>query len=160
MALDRTGSTSSSEPTKNRYYPIIDEADLPVPRLELRWREWDGNEVKCDYNLVFQLGPYDIRHKRKDEYTGKSAEKKIRLGSTKCTSGRDPSALGYKDQDGRDAINTPFRDGAHIQWDGDQLKLRAFVVAHGKAQELATCPKSMPTNQETVSIHVADLNPT
>jgi hypothetical protein len=121
-------------------FPVIAESDLPVPRLELRWGEWDGRVSLCDYNLVFELGPYDCRHKRRDEMTGGCAEKRVRLGRTKVESGQDPGRI-YKDESGTEvAINTPFRDSSHIAWDGHQLGLRAFVVAKGRAQELATRP--------------------
>jgi hypothetical protein len=118
--------------------PVVSEATLPVPRLELRWGKPRGDTRICDYNLVLELGPYDIRHKKRAEYTGRCAEMRVRLGRTKVTGGTDRARV-YRDEAGvAVSIDTPFRDSSHIAWDGHQLKLRAFVVADGLAQELET----------------------
>ena len=96
---DRENSTNSHRRLESglrggyEQMKTIKEADLPSPRLELRWGKYNGETCVCDYNLVWTLTPYDIRHKKKDEYSGKSVEKRLRLGGTRATCSKDPSAV-------------------------------------------------------------------
>ena len=114
---------------------IFDSDLLPCPRLELRWHRQDNPEWQwiVDYNLVILLEPYDVRHTKKAEYLGKTAEKQIRLGRTKVGTERDP--LRCND------LETPFRDGVHIRRDAFQLRVPLYVVWDDKAQALSPLPR-------------------
>lgn len=79
-----------------------DGFDLPVPRLEIRWVEYDDWNRTAFYRLV-------TRH-----FLGHLEG--YALGATKCNGRR------------HDPLDLPFRDGAHICHDAQQLNLPAFVV--------------------------------
>jgi hypothetical protein len=91
---------------------------LPAPRLELRWEpklaepghEWDT--AICRYLLVLPLKEHDIRREGKD---GESYEDYIlEISHTEVTgSGERPVVNGI--------VTTPYRDGAHAEWDSDAL---------------------------------------
>lgn len=107
----------------------IKEADMPAPRLELRYRHatpedgFDGYPTVCEYNFVFPLGKYDIRA----EYNDKTQTVRINLSATtraleKCYSAE------------YDIVDTPYRDGAHAMWDAWYFgKPPIYAVAHGRA---------------------------
>jgi hypothetical protein len=89
-------------------------SDLPMPRLQFRWRKPNKRESKrsilghedlwvCDYELILPLEEHDIRRKRGRNYLA------IKLGSTM----RGSSAEVQDD--------APYRDGAHASWDGKSL---------------------------------------
>ena len=82
--------------------------NLPVPRLEMRWRELDdwGYNWEAQYRLVH-------RHFL-DHLVA------IPLGSTK-RGGDSPPMTNEK-------VDLPFRDGAHIKHDAKALDLPAFVI--------------------------------
>ena len=115
--------------------PIISVSDLPTPRLQLRWekmkKQQDGYEWFCHYEMVMLLGPYDVRHKKEDEYSGNSAEVLIQMPGGTFTDGVPMTT---------DNLRIPFRDGAHIKWDAYQLEMRAFVVCGDSAKELKAEP--------------------
>lgn len=115
----------------------IPESEMPAPRLELRWTDEgapfrDGYTIACVYSVVIKLGDYDIRKERVDEnyeplpnVPTHSAE----LGKTLST-----GEVGRKWHREQDAIGTPYRDGAHAQWDAKQLgNLPIYAVACGRA---------------------------
>jgi hypothetical protein len=115
----------------------IPESDMPAPRLELRWTD-EGPfncesfeaTVACVYSLVIALGEYDIRGESADangEPLPQKREKAIELGRTFST---NKAANRLKDG----WIDTPYRDGAHAQWDSAQLgNLPIYAVAAGRA---------------------------
>ena len=85
-----------------------DNGNLPVPRLELRWRHsGDGYNVICDYNLITKhlLGQIILTP----------------LSSTRVGGPGGGEATCQR-------LDTPFRDGAHILHDAKQLGLPAYVV--------------------------------
>lgn len=108
-------------------HPIIDEKDLPAPRLELRWSSLDRSRT-CDYNLVLPLREHDIRREDGDGEQVRSVLT-VRIGQTKVDG---PSPL--RTHQGETWIETPLRNGVHAQWDAEHLKLPVYVVAGGKAQ--------------------------
>lgn len=82
--------------------------NLPVPRLEMRWRELDdwGYNWEAQYRLVY-------RHFL-DELVA------IPFGNTK-RGGDSPPMTNEK-------VDLPFREGAHIKHDAGTLNLPAFVI--------------------------------
>jgi hypothetical protein len=103
-------------------------ADLPAPRLQLRWED-DG--ATCHYELILPLRQHDIR--RDQASSGFLA---IPMGRTRRTGGsdtlwepswrRDPiTGAAYQ---GPHEVRRPFRDGTHITWDAERLGMPAFVV--------------------------------
>lgn len=113
---------------------LIKLADLPFPRLELRWRRPNKQEKIegvnphvwcCDYVLV--LKPYENRDVRCDD--GKQVE--YVLNTTK----RDAGTLGHP-MDRPKAWDTPYRDGKHAEWDSKLLNIPAFGVSYGWAYKL------------------------
>ena len=85
--------------------------DLPVPRLEIRYRNLDKFNHVADYGLVYEHLMGEILF--------------VPFGSTKCGNSKslDEQAL-------------PFRDGSHIKHDAYFLKLPAFLVSGDKVEEV------------------------
>src|SRR6056297_289936 len=88
--------------------------DKPCPRLEFNWvkpgETWASRE--CIYSLVLPLGEHDIRHDNDNAVNG---ELFIEIGRTQVNGN---SRLPIW-EDG--TVDTPFRDGAHAQWDSIAL---------------------------------------
>jgi len=98
-----------------------ERADLPTPRLQLRW----SSPARCHYELVVMLGGHDIRRDLADGEQ-RSRYMAIPLGGTRRGgSGRDPLMTNDR---GEVVVDTPFRDGSHILWDAAQLRLPAYAV--------------------------------
>ncbi len=95
---------------------------MPCPRLEFRWiKEGESwYERECVYGLVLPLGKYDIRHTDPEDHP---TEKVLEIGRTKVTGGNGQPPI----YDGK--VDTPFRDGAHAQWDCDALGGHIPIVA-------------------------------
>lgn len=117
--------------------PIVPEQQIPTTRLELRWKRLDAPDADgytwlCEYNLILGFDELDIRGEVVDEegiLCFRSAAKVLSLGGTKTTGNGDFVRNGE--------IRTPFRDGAHIQWDSKRLgDLPMFVIYEGKAQQI------------------------
>lgn len=89
------------------------ESALPAPRLQLRW----VNATDCTYELVLPIHAHDIR--RAQAPSGNFA---VPLGHTRINGGSDSRMF----PDGK--IQMPYRDGAHIKWDGKLLNLPMFAV--------------------------------
>lgn len=117
----------------------IPESEMPVPRLELRWIDLekphvDHHEytVECVYSLVLPLGEYDIRRERctpDGTELPKVDTLSVELGRTRATGN---AAKRYWPKD--DAIDTPYRDGAHAFWDSKHLGgLPVYAVVAGRA---------------------------
>lgn len=123
---------------RGRLFP---ESELPRTRLELRWREiaetndrgsWN---YQCDYQLVLELDQWDMRGEVYDDdgnLVRRERQKVLTLGGCRSDRSRSPLDLGIRE------IDTPFRDGAHIQWDHLALgkAVPMFVVAEGWAMQL------------------------
>lgn len=109
--------------------------------LILEWRKVPGcKEVKilpsetmhqytwmCDYYLNLPLKDTDIRVSKRNK-----GVLKLKLGGTKVTTYHE--VMTKIDKEGN--INTPFRDGSHIQWDGEKLNLPMYVISEGKVMEI------------------------
>lgn len=92
---------------------------LSVPRLQLRWEEAsDGMwERVCHYEMVFPLREHDCRNDSKTNFAV-VALGRTRQGGARPDWGLD---LGWR---------TPFRDGAHAQWDSAVFGgLPVYVIA-------------------------------
>jgi hypothetical protein len=114
----------------------IPESDMPAPRLELRWEDRSGLErgytCACVYSLVLRLDEYDIRAERVDD-DGESLPKVRELRAELGTTLSDGLAA-KRYCPGPDTVDEPFRDGAHAQWDADQLgNPPIYAVAAGRA---------------------------
>jgi hypothetical protein len=101
---------------------------LPAPRLELKWKQatkgyW-YNRV-CIYSLILPLTKYDIRREGKN---GKRVRSTIALeiGRTNVQGGRNEPPI-YNGK-----VSTPFRDGAHAQWDSESLGNIPIYAVCGK----------------------------
>ena len=124
-----------------------------IPRLELVWTQEDENRWTCNYDLVLPLDRLDCRgtfdnkpEKQRPEshrvvWLDADNCKRIPLGRTEITGGKGNSKVSA---DGH--IDTPFRDGAHIQWDSDKLGLRKFVVCGEAIRELIAVEAEAVTN--------------
>ncbi len=107
---------------------------LPYPRLELRWRKPTAKEKAdsdlgatwcCDYMLVLHK-----RHNGDARCNGPRGAYAARdvefLLNTTARGGGPEEPLN---PDG--TVDTPFRDGCHIQWDSRVLRIPAYAV-YGK----------------------------
>lgn len=96
--------------------------NLPCPRFEFRWEptEIEFYNWICRYSLVIPLGEYDCRRGDDDE----RSEIALEIGSTRCGLNGDRTPV---DPDG--SVTTPFRDGAHAQWDNKSLGGHIPIVA-------------------------------
>lgn len=114
---------------------LIDELDLPTPRLELRWYPSDEPHYKndkwyerrCEYLLVLPLKEHDIRREDED---GNSiyTENFILINETIVRGGKGSPINGNL------SIDTPYRDSAHAKWDAASLNnLPIYAVCEGKA---------------------------
>lgn len=116
--------------------PTIPEDEMPVPRLELRWEDKtglrDGYTAVCTYSLVMKLREHDIRRERVDDEGNDLPDvetRSIEMGQTLSTGF---AAKRYHVKE--DRVDEPFRDGAHAQWDAEQLgNLPVYAVAAGRA---------------------------
>ncbi len=118
-------------------------ASMPrIARLELTWTHDGGERWTCNYELVLPLKEADCRGTF-DHKPSKSRPKshcKIWLDSDNCKRiplGRTlvtTTAASRVWPDGN--IDTPFRDGAHIQWDSETLGLRTFVICGDVIREM------------------------
>ena len=83
--------------------------DLPVPRMELRYRKDDYNSY-ADYGLVIKhmMGHIDF----------------IPLSSSRVS------------KDYADKLTLPIRDGAHIIFDKENLSLPGYVVFGDKSKDI------------------------
>lgn len=90
--------------------------DLPIPRLEMRWvpLEESGYNWAALYRLVY-------RH-----FLGHICF--IPFGHTRRGGTTEPMTM--------ESLDLPFRDGAHLKSDAQQLNLPAFVIYRGKAKQL------------------------
>ena len=77
----------------------------------------DGYNWKVEYYLNVPLRSGDGR-------AGRRSWKKVRMGGTRVGSS---NALYPFFRDER-KLDTPFRDGAHIQWDAQELRLPMFSI--------------------------------
>lgn len=106
---------------------------LPLPRLQLTWREAPDDpeyEWACDYELLVPVSRLDIRNNgKRGKIGGGPGYIKASLGGTR-TSGRGPLARRAIDPSHPDVpvLDTPFRDGAHAAWDSFRLGFPAYVV--------------------------------
>ena len=99
---------------------------LPAPRLQLRWRPPTKKELKrrtafitgdtpwtCVYELIIPLQNGDIRARNR------RLEQSLEISRTFTSTDRPDDKMNY----------TPFRDGAHAQWDSEALNgLPIFVI--------------------------------
>lgn len=104
---------------------------LPVPRLQLRWEEAADSmrERICHYEMVFPLREHDCRNRAKANFAV------VTLGRTHQSGARPDWGvdLGWR---------TPYRDGAHAQWDAEVFGgLPIYVIApDGRAAIMETKP--------------------
>lgn len=92
-------------------------AALPTPRLQFRWVSDQSGEYAwvAIYELVLSLRQHDIR---RESAPNTSGEMRVELGRTRRGSG------GFNIPN-----DTPYRDGVHARWDGEQLGgLPIFVI--------------------------------
>jgi hypothetical protein len=89
--------------------------DLPVPRLEIRWRDSDdGYNQLVDYGLVMRhlLGHILF----------------VPISSTRIGGGGVPDAWSDEQKE-LHLLRTPFRDGCHMAHDAAALGLPCYVVS-------------------------------
>ena len=96
-------------------------AEIPCPRFEFRW-EKDGESWEkcvCKYSLVIPVARYDIRSN-----DGELTEITLKIGTTKVGRGNNKRPVWDNG-----IVETPFRDGAHAQWDCESLGGHIPIVA-------------------------------
>lgn len=136
-ALDDGGLTVTPEEHLIVTRDAGDVADLPVPRLQFRWEE-DGEY--CHYELVLRLSEWDIRREKGGEETEKrSRNMAVPLGLTRVGGGRPER--GYLRDDGSFEVDTPYRDGNHARWDGEQLGLPIYAIFGDRISKVEPVPK-------------------
>lgn len=94
------------------------------PALVLKWRRRGDYEWHCEYFMSLPLQEHDIRRPARGYL-------KLQLGGTllsKSSQERTPDFYGE--------IETPFRDGAHIRFDMERLRLPGFVTYNGKTEPI------------------------
>lgn len=92
--------------------------------------EWFKTTVKdnwiCEYYLQVPLRDTDIRWKKKKTFL------KLKLGGTKTQTNNPTYPINrFEKEKGSIILETPFRDGAHIQWDSDVLNNIPMYVVYG-----------------------------
>lgn len=106
---------------------MMNPKELPLPRLQLTWKQTDAREWNCSYDFLIPISGGDIRNDGPEgEVNGGPGFVAAHIGDTTCTRSRHPF-------DGS-ALDTPFRDGAHAMWDSARLGVPAFVVCDERAQ--------------------------
>lgn len=102
---------------------------LPVPRLQLVWLSGEPDaeqmvEEVCLYVMVFEVDKADGRNLREwqSPLTPFTA---VVMGETKC-----------KGRVRTDPLDTPFRDGCHIQWDAKRFGYPMFVSRGAMLRQL------------------------
>lgn len=117
---------------------LMEERNLPVPRMELRWDERPAADgmLACSQNIVLKLRENDIRREQADVAVDGFIQRdyitvNIDVSAQECSDGESPVNAA---QDGTGSIWRPFRLTAHALWDAEQLQLPVYVVARGKAQ--------------------------
>lgn len=90
---------------------------LPAPRFEFNWRKIDDYNFECDYSLVIPLGKYDVRREKNDEMYYEEDERKVTINTTTINTGAEDYPYFGGD------LDTPFRDGAHVQWDKKNMNV-------------------------------------
>lgn len=104
-----------------------------VARLELTWEHLSDSNHFCFYELVLPLeeadcrGTWDRRPQKRP--MGKNGHTKIWLDKDNCK--RIPlgrTGVGTTNLHRGEDLYTPFRDGAHCQWDAEKLKLPVYVI--------------------------------
>ncbi len=117
-------------------------SELPSPRLQIEWERGEDEEDTgmpvwlAWYELIMPTVPGDCRtsckaRPRMDTAVTwhDGANIHVRMGFTRCTGGLPPV-------NSRGEVDTPFRDGVHIQWDAERLKLPAFAVWGDRASDV------------------------
>ena len=94
----------------------VENMSLPVPRLEMRWRELDdwGYNWEARYRLVYR---HFLSHLVA-----------VPLGNTKRGGDSPPMT--------NENVDLPIRDGAHIKHDAKLLNLPAFVIYGSKVHQI------------------------
>lgn len=106
-----------------------------LPRLQMRWEKGSakpGFGWSCHYELVMPLGKHDVRATVYDDAGDETGETLTEFTvAMKGPSVRGSSSTPCVDQrDGSLYYDSPFRDGAHAQWDAALLgNLPVFVMA-------------------------------
>lgn len=109
------------------------EANLPAPRLQLRWAEADDGDKhyqwRCHYELVLPLREHDVRREVYDDdgiQTGEVSELVVAL---KPPTMRASNGEPCRARDGTRYCDAPYRDGAHAGWDAAALGgLPVYVI--------------------------------
>lgn len=96
-------------------HEISDEFEkLPVPRLEIRWSSLGRGQLSLSHNW---LASYNLVYRHLLGHVVR-----VPIGSTRTSGGNgSPPICNGK-------VETPFRDGVHIQHDAWTLKLPAFAI--------------------------------
>lgn len=133
VKIDELELISNCSNETKKEFKMLDVENLPMPRLQIRWEMVDEvqNKWTAHYELVIPLNPYDGRREDGRNYIA------VPFGTTKVTSAHSPIKNGK--------VSTPFRDGVHIKWDQEKLKLPAFAIygdrvtqIYSKANEIAS----------------------
>ncbi|MFC5374018.1 hypothetical protein ACFPIF_15750 [Brevundimonas faecalis] len=126
-------------------------ADLPMPRLQMRWQKLSETERNpvfgahdwlCHYELILPLAEHDIRREVYEDGEQVSERDHLTIAM------KEPSVRGCSDGnppcqwrgEGEVYYDAPYRDGAHAEWDAKLLgNLPVFVIApDGTALRQAT----------------------
>jgi hypothetical protein len=97
-----------------------------------------SHELLCEYYLNVPCNDTDIRL----EGLPKSEQKLKRLKIPMYPGWNGKGSPGTRRSSSSptaihgDKIDTPYRDGAHMTWDAERLKLPMYVIAEGKVQEM------------------------
>jgi hypothetical protein len=96
---------------------------MPCPRLQFTWvlqgEQEDMYNTVCLYTLVLPLRDSDIRCEG-EEGAKVRREWHALIGATRI-GGNTPLIHGNR-------VDTPFRDGAHANWDAEKLGLQVWAV--------------------------------
>jgi hypothetical protein len=117
---------------------LIPEAEMRVPRLELRWYAIDKDwaTAECEYSLVLPLLANDVRRDSEGEH-GEPIKLDVLTVPIEVTRVSDGGCPLDKTQPEGQQIASPFRSGAHAKWDAQALKgLPVYVVCEGLAMIL------------------------
>ena len=108
-------------------------ADLPAPRLQLRWVPSDlkpGYQWECHYELVIPLGEHDIRAEQESPDGKRLAPLKELVVPMKPPSLRGSERVPCSNGEGTRYYDDPWRDGVHALWDSKLLgDPPIFVIA-------------------------------
>jgi hypothetical protein len=102
--------------------------DKPFLLIEGKLTTRKGYDLYFAYSLYLHVGKFDIRVQK--HFGG--TFRRVHLGGTYVSSSSRSDFYKWEGDD----LRTPFRNGAHLKWDAEELRLPAFVKIEDDIQKI------------------------